>query len=413
MKKLLFFSVFLLVVLSACSIPGNIVTGPSDNSATQQAVIDQAVQATATSGAVQTLIATLQTQAAQPEPGVTVIVVTNTAAPETATAVPPTATATAVPPTATATTPPTATQVPPTATPAPPTATPTPTTPCNSIEFVADVTVPDGTLMAPGSTFVKTWRLRNTGTCTWTTAYDLVFTGGSQMNAPAAVDMPGTVAPGQTIDVSVTFVAPIQAGTYRSSWKLRDGSGQMFGVGRSGVNFYTEIRVGTINLSVPFDMAANYCLAEWSSGGERLPCPGENNDSRGFVRKLDRPALETGYIDDEAALLTHPRMINDSVIRGVYPALRVETGYHFTGIVGCEYEATACDVTFLLEYQIGSGAITTLKSWSERYEKMFTTVDVDLSGLAGQDVKFILTVHSNGSTSGDRALWLAPQIVKK
>ena len=38
-------------------------------------------------------------------------------------------------------------------------------------QFVADVTVPDGTRYDPGATFTKTWRLRNIGTCTWTTSW--------------------------------------------------------------------------------------------------------------------------------------------------------------------------------------------------------------------------------------------------
>ena len=68
----------------------------------------------------------------------------------------------------------------PTATPVPPTNTPAPTatriTPCDWIHFVADVSVPDGTTFEPGDTFVKTWRLQNRGTCTWTPEYRLVFT---------------------------------------------------------------------------------------------------------------------------------------------------------------------------------------------------------------------------------------------
>ena len=33
--------------------------------------------------------------------------------------------------------------------------------------FVADVTIPDNTVIAPGTTFTKTWRVRNDGNCTW------------------------------------------------------------------------------------------------------------------------------------------------------------------------------------------------------------------------------------------------------
>ncbi|HLO15367.1 MAG TPA: NBR1-Ig-like domain-containing protein, partial [Anaerolineales bacterium] len=54
-----------------------------------------------------------------------------------------------------------------------PTITPTPTkiTPCDKAAFVADVSIPDGTLFSPGFQFTKVWRLKNVGTCTWTTSY--------------------------------------------------------------------------------------------------------------------------------------------------------------------------------------------------------------------------------------------------
>ncbi|NUQ84841.1 MAG: hypothetical protein HUU11_09020, partial [Anaerolineales bacterium] len=72
---------------------------------------------------------------------------------------------------------------------------------CDWAQFIADVTVPDGAKYEPGATFKKTWRLKNIGTCTWTTSYSLVFDSGAQMGAPASVSFPANVAPGQTIDV--------------------------------------------------------------------------------------------------------------------------------------------------------------------------------------------------------------------
>src|SRR5512134_797366 len=62
-------------------------------------------------------------------------------------------------------------------------------------QFVADVTIPDGTRFSPGTTFTKTWRLRNIGTCTWTTAYTMVFDSGTQMGSTTSVAFPSSVAP--------------------------------------------------------------------------------------------------------------------------------------------------------------------------------------------------------------------------
>ena len=124
-------------------------------------------------------------------------------------------------------------------------ATSTDDTPCNRASFIDDITVPDGTEMTPGETFTKTWRLVNTGSCTWNSDYDLVFDSGDAMGAAAAVDFPsGTVTPDQEVNLSVEFTAPTAAGDYRSEWKLRSDTGQVFGLGSSAnATFFVEITV--------------------------------------------------------------------------------------------------------------------------------------------------------------------------
>lgn len=94
--------------------------------------------------------------------------------------------------------------------------------------FVADVTVPDNTEFAPGESFVKTWRLRNTGTCDWGPGFKLVFIGGDAMGGPASVDAPPTAA-GSTADISVNLTAPTTPGTYRGDWRMQSDTGLMFG----------------------------------------------------------------------------------------------------------------------------------------------------------------------------------------
>jgi len=87
---------------------------------------------------------------------------------------------------------------------------------------VADVTVPDGTVFAPGAAFEKTWRLRNSGACTWNTGYQLVYVSGSKLNELNAVNMPHDVAPGSTVDITVPMVAPQANGKYRSNWQMQN-----------------------------------------------------------------------------------------------------------------------------------------------------------------------------------------------
>jgi len=103
--------------------------------------------------------------------------------------------------------------------------------PCNRFDFVSDITVGDYTNFYPGSTFTKTWRVRNSGTCSWNSTYSLVFDSGSSLGGPASVALPGVVAPGQMVDLSVTLQAPSYSGTYRGYWKLQSPDGVRFGYG--------------------------------------------------------------------------------------------------------------------------------------------------------------------------------------
>jgi hypothetical protein len=71
----------------------------------------------------------------------------------------------------------------------------------------------------------------------------LVYTSGDQMGSTTAVRLPGNVAPGQTVDVSVTLTAPNVNGYQRSYWMLRNPSGALFGSGnKANEAFYVEIK---------------------------------------------------------------------------------------------------------------------------------------------------------------------------
>jgi hypothetical protein len=112
-------------------------------------------------------------------------------------------------------------------------------------KFVKDVTYPDNTQVLGGETFVKIWRLKNVGTCTWTKEYDLVYYKGYKMGSTSPKAMPQSVAPGETIDLKVSFTAPVSAGTYRSEWRLQNAAGKAFGIGSSATgSFWAQIVVG-------------------------------------------------------------------------------------------------------------------------------------------------------------------------
>ncbi len=94
--------------------------------------------------------------------------------------------------------------------------------------YVADVTIEDGTLVQPGEEFVKTWRIRNTGTTTWDEEYALRFDRGERMNGPDGIPLPRQVRPGEIVDLSVRLTAPREAGRHRSYWRMHNAAGNSF-----------------------------------------------------------------------------------------------------------------------------------------------------------------------------------------
>ena len=128
--------------------------------------------------------------------------------------------------------------------PSPQTPTSTPI-PCNWVSFVKDVAYPDGSDLIAGTAFTKTWRLKNIGTCTWTSGYRLIFSHGDRMSAPDSVPLTsGAVAPGETVDVSVNLVAPDAPGTYQGNFLIRSPDNVVFGLGPSAdQSFWVKIEV--------------------------------------------------------------------------------------------------------------------------------------------------------------------------
>jgi len=305
---------------------------------------------------------------------------------------------------------------------------------CDKAQFVSDVNVPDGTVMAPGATFTKTWRLKNVGSCAWSTSYQLVFFSGQQMSAPASAAFPQNVAVGQTVDISINMTAPSAAGSYRGFWMFKNANGALFGIGaQANKPWWVDIRVSgptvtpggptvtptptgptvTPGAGTALDFATNACSGTWFSGAGQLPCPGTDGDAKGFVLRVTNPRLETGATDTRPGILTFPQNTQNGYIQGFFPPFRVQSGDRFRSIINCEGGATNCYVAFRLDYQTGNEPIRTF--WGpflERYEGQYFSVDVDLSPLAGKDIKFILTVLAAGVATGDRAMWVGPHIYR-
>lgn len=301
-------------------------------------------------------------------------------------------------------------------TPSPATAT---AVPCDAVKFVSDVTYPDNSEVAPGAAFVKTWRLQNVGSCAWDSNYTIVPAGGDLLGGPSSVLITNSsVAPGQTVDVSVTLTAPNTAGTYRGDWKVRNGSGVQFGLGDGTKPFWVQVKV-----SLPGGLALDFLVkagdAVWTSGvGDNpddtvLTFGGADDDPNGVAKIKDKVALETGA-ESGKILLTFPKHAVDGGIMGVYPAYTIQTGDHFKARLGFMLAGTDCGsgkVVYQLKFKEG-GVIKDFKQWQKSCDGNFLVIDQDLSSLRGRTVQFVLIVRALETHTDDWAIWNSPQIFR-
>jgi len=332
----------------------------------------------------------------------------------------------------TITTAPLATAALPTAAPTavPPTPEPTQDT-CNRASWIEDVTIPDGSVFLPNKDFVKTWRIKNVGTCTWNTGYAVVYYNGDQMGAPAATQLLGNVAPGATVDLSVNMKSPGTNGNYHGDFMLRSDAGLIFGTGSAyNAPIYAEIKVSSIMLMptfifsgvfevlplehVVYNFASNYCSASWrnASAPGTLPCPGTTSDAAGYVVRNDSPKLSDGTTYNQVALVTHPQWIAGGSIAGMYPVIAVQNGMKFRATLGCRYGGSACAVRYFLRYyEQGVAGLKQLNQWDLDYSDTPLKVDIDLSSLAGKNIIFVLQTVALDSPDQDWAQWVNPRIV--
>jgi hypothetical protein len=298
----------------------------------------------------------------------------------------------------------------PTPTPVPPTSTPIPV-PCNAVNFVADITIPDGTKFAPDAEFTKTWQIRNVGSCVWNSRYDLVFVEGNRMGASKAIGLPGKVRPGERLNISIELESPGAAGKYRGYWMLRSDTGEWFGIGKSANKpFWVDIKVVETNAAYQYDFAVNYCAATWRSEDMRLPCPGYTTSGEGFAVLLEDPRLESRR-ENELALWVHPNEERNGWLEGTYPTIKIEDGDHFRAWVGCMEGHSKCSLKFYLDYINPNGKVRRLGEWLEAYDGLITDIDLDLSALAGKEVRFVLGVEGlTKNVNAAHGFWFLPHI---
>ncbi len=300
--------------------------------------------------------------------------------------------------------------------------------PCDHITWGKDVTIPDGTELVPGEIFTKTWRLQNTGTCTWTSGYSLVFESGEAMGAPPATQLTtGTVPPGQQIDVSIVLEAPVSAGSYQGNFKLRNTEGYIFGLGDESKPFWVKITVPDIT-GVMLDFIATADDAKWGSGVTPYDFDGPGDiqlsyglpadTSNGYVTTQNNIVLEGGGTSG-VVLETRPKNETDGYIMGRFPEYKVGAGDYIKGRLGFLAEGPSgnCgvgDAIFQINYTLGNDldTMTKLASWKEKCDGILTKISLDLSAIKGQSVRFYLIVQTNGAPTDDKAIWASLGVMR-
>ena len=227
-----------------------------------------------------------------------------------------------------------------------PTVEPWPTPTCtDEATFIKDVTIPDGTRLEAGESFSKTWRIRNSGSCTWSEGYSLIFISGYSLGGLTNVPLKGDVQSGDVVDLTVNLQSPVSNGSYKGFWMLRNSNGELFGVGDyANSPLWVMINVGpdpdpeiTEWRGEYFDnrkLEGDPVLVRndeeidfnWSDGSPADEVPAENFSVR-WTREFEfDEAIYRFFIrlDDGARLLVDDRLVIDEWKDGANRAVSVD-----------------------------------------------------------------------------------------
>jgi len=205
----------------------------------------------------------------------------------------------------------------PTSTPSPeatPTLAPGMTAKCPDAKFVADVTVPDNSQLDKSKAFVKTWKVRNVGSCDWAAGTLAAYASGEKMGAPENVKV-GVVKMGDTVDISVNLKSPDTDGSFQATWRLMDDKGTLFGEQMTVVIIAGQpqaVAAAAPETNIPSSVSAPPPVPAGTSGGFEL---GGQVNGFGYPDKMhyagmnwvkhqtrwgpgDSPAGEAGRIAD-------------------------------------------------------------------------------------------------------------------
>jgi hypothetical protein len=147
---------------------------------------------------------------------------------------------------------------------------------CNMATFISETPL-DGASFKPGETFTKSWRLKNTGTCTWNGNYRTIYYSGDGISGAGTKYLNSSVAPGEKVDIVYTFKAPSTPGTYKTLFKLQDDDGVSF------AQFWVQFKVkSTSPTSTPSTFAVTSVNFSSSDAIKSGTCP-QTFDYQAFI----------------------------------------------------------------------------------------------------------------------------------
>ena len=100
----------------------------------------------------------------------------------------------------------------------------------NQAEFAPHGEGPSNTSVKAGTPFRMTWRIRNSGSCTWDSSYRLINISGRSLGGPNNLPVGESVPPGGEVELSVNLTAPPEIGSFHDEWQLLAPDGRPFGI---------------------------------------------------------------------------------------------------------------------------------------------------------------------------------------
>lgn len=269
----------------------------------------------------------------------------------------------------------------PTATPFNSDASPSPTECVNNAAFVADITVPDGSLFSANQSFNKIWRLRNSGTCAWGAGYQFVFVGGDALTANTVYTVPNTL-PGATADFLVPMNAPRDSGSHVGNWRLRSSSGALFGtlvtVKITVPGVVSPNPVGTACSGTPtiLSFTADAGLITWGGTTSLRWGPVTNADSVDIDQGIGGIAAgpNGGSMSVSPTRTTIYTMTAHCGSNFVQRQVTVLVPFAVTGVVGSvDSSSTSCSQVFNFHFTISVNSAGTVEWRRERSDNNIVT----------------------------------------